>query len=79
MLVCREVTELVSDYIERSLPPQRRFGVWLHLVRCDACRRYIDQVRKTMRLLARGRFVPPPRELEDRLIAGTGTASPPTA
>jgi predicted anti-sigma-YlaC factor YlaD len=78
MLICRDVTELVSDYIERSLPPQRRFGVWLHLLRCDACRRYIDQVRKTMRLLARGRFAPPPLGLEDRLIAGTGNTPPAT-
>lgn len=76
MLVCRDVTELVSDYIERSLPPQRRFGVWLHLLRCGACPCYIDQMRKTMQLLARGRFASPPSEFEDRLIADPGNAPP---
>ena len=54
MLVCRDVTELVSDYVERALPLRGRLAVRLHLLRCDACRRYIDQMRKTVRLLGRG-------------------------
>lgn len=76
MLVCRDVTELVSDYLERALPLRRRLAVRLHLLRCEACRRYINQMRKTVRLLAHGRLVAPSRELEDRLIAGTGEAPP---
>jgi len=76
MLVCRDVTELVSDYLERTLPLRGRLAVRLHLLRCDACRRYIDQMRKTVRLLGRGRLAAPSRELEDRLIGGTGEAHP---
>ena len=76
MLVCRDVTELVSDYLERALPLRGRFAVRLHLLRCEACRRYIDQMRKTVRLLGRGRLAAPSPELEDRLLAGSGEATP---
>ena len=76
MLVCRDVTELVSDYLERALPLRRRLAVRLHLLRCEACRHYIDQIRKTMRLLARGQLAAPTPEVEDRLIVGTGEAPP---
>ncbi len=77
MLVCRDVTELVSDYLERALPVRRRLAVRLHLLRCEACSRYIDQMRKTLRLLAHGQLGLPPLELEDRLIAAIGQAPPP--
>ncbi len=77
MLVCRDVTELVSDYLERALPVRQRLAVRLHLLRCEACRRYIDQMRKTVRLLAGGRLGSPSLELEDRLIAATGQQPPP--
>jgi predicted anti-sigma-YlaC factor YlaD len=76
MLVCRDVTELVSDYLERALPLRRRLAVRLHLLRCDACRRYIDQMRKTVRLLSRGQLAASSPELEDRLIAGAPEAPP---
>jgi predicted anti-sigma-YlaC factor YlaD len=76
MLVCRDVTELVSDYLERALPLRRRLAVRLHLLRCEACRRYIDQMRKTVRLLARGRPAAPSPELVDQLVARTGEAPP---
>jgi predicted anti-sigma-YlaC factor YlaD len=78
MLVCRDVTELVSDYLDHALPVRSRLAVRFHLFRCEACRRYIDQMRKTVRLLGRGVFPPPVQELEDRLIAAAGQI-PPTA
>jgi predicted anti-sigma-YlaC factor YlaD len=77
MLVCRDVTELASDYLDHTLPVRRRLAVGLHLLRCEACRRYIDQLRKTVRLLARGRLGTPTRELEDWVIAAAGQVPPP--
>jgi predicted anti-sigma-YlaC factor YlaD len=78
MLSCRDVTELVTDYLERTLPWRRRLSIRLHLRKCDACRRYIDQMRKTIRLLA-GRPLPaPPTEIEERVIArASEPGSPP--
>jgi predicted anti-sigma-YlaC factor YlaD len=49
---CRDMSELVTDYLERATPLRLRLGMWLHLLQCDACRRYFDQVRMTVRLLA---------------------------
>ena len=48
MLRCRDMSELVTDYLKHELPVRRRFGVWLHLRLCEACRRYTDQMRETV-------------------------------
>jgi len=52
MPTCRDMSELVTDYMERVASPRLRFAMWWHLVRCPACRRYFDQVRRTVRLIA---------------------------
>jgi len=59
---CREMSELVTDYLDGAVPRRARVGIWLHLFQCEACRRYFDQVRRTVRLLASG----PPASLEPR-------------
>lgn len=51
MLSCRDVTELATDYIERSLSLRARLALRLHLSLCVACRTYLDQLRKTVALL----------------------------
>jgi hypothetical protein len=57
MLKCRDMAELATPYLEGALSPRVRFAAWLHLRLCDPCRRYIDQVRRTIRFLGSG---PPP-------------------
>ena len=49
-LICRELVELVTDYLEGALPPEdvRRFE--RHLAACDGCSGYLDQLRETIRL-----------------------------
>ena len=56
---CRDMSELVTDYLERALPVRIWMGARGHLMLCPACRRYYDQVRQTIRLLA-SRTLPPP-------------------
>lgn len=68
MPTCRDVSELVTDYLERSLPLTRWVGVRWHLAQCDACRRYIAQMRRTVRLLATNTFPPPAQETEDGVV-----------
>jgi predicted anti-sigma-YlaC factor YlaD len=48
---CRDMSELVTVYLERAVTLRTRLGMWWHLVRCEACRRYYDQMRRTVRLL----------------------------
>jgi Putative zinc-finger len=51
MLSCRDVSELATDFMERTLSLRARLGLRLHLSLCVACRTYLDQLRKTVGLL----------------------------
>lgn len=48
---CRELVELVTDYLEDRLSPVDRARFDAHLDACDACRRYVEQFRDTIRRL----------------------------
>ena len=45
---CSEVVELVTDYLERSLPPEQAALVEQHLNFCEGCLWYVDQIRTTV-------------------------------
>ncbi len=49
-LTCKEVVELISDYIEGSLPEDTRRRLEEHLAGCDGCTHYVEQMRETIRL-----------------------------
>ena len=48
-LSCRELVELVTDYLEGALPDElhRRFDD--HIAHCAGCRAYLAQMRATIR------------------------------
>jgi hypothetical protein len=78
VLACRDVSELVTGYLEHALPLGGWLGIRWHLLQCAACRRYVAQMRQTVRLLAAGKFPPPTRETEDGVLnAVRGTPSNP--
>ena len=55
MLACKDVTKLLSESMDRSLPLGKRIGVRLHLIICKWCARYERQlllIRETARRLA---------------------------
>lgn len=66
---CRDMSELVTDYLEHALPVRMWIGVRGHLVLCPACRRYYDQVRQTIRLLSSRTLPPPAPTAESDLLA----------
>jgi anti-sigma factor RsiW len=47
---CREIVELITDYLEARLPLQARTRLEQHLVFCDWCRVYLEQIRQTIRV-----------------------------
>jgi predicted anti-sigma-YlaC factor YlaD len=51
MLTCRDLTELVTNYLERRLSWRERLQVELHLGMCRDCRAYLHQMRETIRTL----------------------------
>ena len=50
---CRELVELITDYLEDRLSPQDRARFEAHLDQCEACWTYVDQFRQTIRVLGR--------------------------
>jgi predicted anti-sigma-YlaC factor YlaD len=46
---CKELVELVTDYLEGSLSPPDLHRFDLHIAKCDWCKIYIDQIRLTIK------------------------------
>jgi len=75
MPTCRDMSELVTDYLERAVSRHRRLAMWWHLFRCEACRRYYGQMRHTVRLLGSRPPASPDAATEDRVVAAARGAS----
>ena len=52
-LPCRELVELVTDYLEGALPESERRRFDAHLAECDACALYVRQLRVTVETVGR--------------------------
>jgi hypothetical protein len=50
-LTCSGLTELVTDYLDRSLDPRRTLTFETHAVYCPGCRVFIGQIRETVNRL----------------------------
>lgn len=69
MLTCREMTELVTDYMEGRLPLRQRFRFQMHVGLCGHCRTYLRQTKRAVRLLADLPPEPMPPDVERDLLA----------
>ena len=49
-LTCQELVELVTDYLEGSLPAAQRARFEEHLSKCTGCRNYLAQMQQTIKL-----------------------------
>lgn len=47
-VACRQVVELVTDYLEGDLPDPVRAAVERHLATCPPCVEYVEQMRSTV-------------------------------
>ena len=47
-LSCKELVELVTEYLEDTLPPAERARFDAHLGVCDGCHTYLEQMRQTI-------------------------------
>jgi anti-sigma factor RsiW len=50
-LTCKELVELITEYLEGTLPPPERARFEAHLAGCRGCRAYLQQMRQTIRTL----------------------------
>jgi anti-sigma factor RsiW len=51
-LDCRDLAELVTDYLEGALGDAAVSALERHLVACDGCAAYLEQMRGTIAALA---------------------------
>jgi anti-sigma factor RsiW len=68
-ITCKEIVELVSDYVEGTLGPQEREAVEMHLNLCDGCTDYVHQLRMSIELTGKLPADAISPELEEELCA----------
>lgn len=68
-LSCQEVVELVTDYLEGTLPADEMTLFEQHLNFCDGCIWYLEQMRMTIAAVGRIREEDVPAETRQRLLA----------
>jgi anti-sigma factor RsiW len=68
-LSCREMVELVTDYLEGALSPVDRARFEAHIAACEGCTMYLRQMREMLELL--GELTPDSisRQAEAELLA----------
>ena len=47
-IVCQQAVELMSDFLDGSLPRRQRRRLERHLRACDACTAYLEQIQATV-------------------------------
>ena len=74
---CRELVELVTDYLEDRLSPADRARFEAHIAACEYCETYLEQFRQTIRTLGRlPQEAMSPAARDALLAAFRGWASP---
>ena len=49
-MTCKELVDLITDYLEGALPAADRLRFEQHLDLCPPCRTYMEQIRQTIRV-----------------------------
>jgi anti-sigma factor RsiW len=68
-LTCRELVELVTDYLDDALSRRDREAFEAHVAGCTNCRTYVEQFRKTVELTGALREGDVSPEAADTLLA----------
>jgi predicted anti-sigma-YlaC factor YlaD len=69
MLTCRQMTELITDYLEGRLPWMDRARFRLHIGMCKNCREYLKQMKLSVAVLGAMPVEPVPDEVMEELLA----------
>ncbi|HZS33205.1 MAG TPA: anti-sigma factor [Methylomirabilota bacterium] len=68
-LTCRDVIDLLADYLEATVSPETLAAFERHLEGCPACVAYLNTYRKTRELTATVARVSMPQDMQARLRA----------
>jgi len=67
-LTCKEITEAITDYLEGNLSFVEWVRFQMHLGMCFGCRRYLRQMKLTIRSLGALPAEPIPPAVRDELL-----------
>ncbi len=68
MISCRDVSQILQDYIEDELPDSERRSIDMHLALCKECRVFLSTYKETVHLVGRIPDTPMPKEFSDHLV-----------
>jgi anti-sigma factor RsiW len=68
-LTCKELVELVTDYLEGALSRRDRKRFEKHIAGCGNCTEYVAQFKETIRLTGMLREQDIPRHAAEELLA----------
>ena len=66
---CQLVVELVTDYLDKALPPDEAVLFEQHINVCDGCIRYVEQIKATAAALGELREEDISPEARERLLS----------
>ena len=67
MMTCRDVIQVLADYIDGVLAPEAAAALERHLADCVPCRAYLATYRRTRALGAQAARLEMPDEMKTRL------------
>jgi len=67
-MTCRQVVELMTEYLDGNMPVRDRARFEEHIAGCDGCRAYLAQIRMTRDMLGRSADEAIPESVERELI-----------
>ena len=48
-ITCKELTEVLTDYLEGTMLPEDRAALEAHVALCEGCATYVEQMRQVIR------------------------------
>jgi anti-sigma factor RsiW len=67
-MLCRDVVEMITDYLEGALSADERERLERHIASCPGCEGYLDHFRTTIELSGRLRVVDVEPQSMDSLV-----------
>ena len=67
-MTCRQVVELMTDYLDGTLSPVDQARFEEHIAGCDGCRAYLAQLRTTRTVVGELANESLPKAVEDELV-----------
>ena len=68
-LSCKELVEVITDYLEEAISYEERTRFEQHLVTCGGCREYLRQMRSTICVTRKLSQETVPASVRDELLA----------